>query len=169
MKTLWAPWRLPYLLEAGAAERGKSVKKNPPCIFCVATRGLPSVKNLVVSKGKLAYVIMNKYPYSNGHLMVIPKRHVSDLGKLTRAEHAELGTLLAKCARVLKAYARCDGYNVGMNLGEAAGAGIKDHLHYHIVPRWNGDHNFMPVLADARVVPEHLEETHAKLKKLFSE
>lgn len=168
MKTLWAPWRLPYLLEASKANRGKSMKKSI-CIFCNASRGAPSVTNLVLAKGKFAYVVMNKYPYANGHLMVIPMRHVPELTKLKSDEHAELGLLLSQCSVVLKKYAHCDGFNIGMNLGEAAGAGIKDHLHYHIVPRWNGDHNFMPILADARVVPEHLEETYAKLKKYFSE
>lgn len=168
MKTLWAPWRLPYLLEASAAKRGESMKKKPTCIFCDAASGKPRVDNLVVHKGKLAYVVMNKYPYSNGHLMIIPRRHVSEIQKITRAEHAEMGELISRSAAALKKYAGCDGFNVGMNLGEAAGAGIKDHLHYHIVPRWHGDHNFMPILADARVVPEHLHETYAKLRALFS-
>lgn len=166
MKTLWAPWRLPYLLNPDKdMKTGRSLKNN--CIFCDAVSKKESVESLVLHKGKTAFVIMNKYPYSNGHIMVIPKRHVFELKKLKPSEHAELGALLAASIEILKKYAHCDGFNLGMNLGAAAGAGIKDHLHYHVVPRWSGDHNFMPVLADVRVVPEHMHETYAKLKLHF--
>lgn len=167
-QVLWAPWRLPYLLHPEKdVKAGHPLKNN--CIFCDAVSKKADVESLVLYKGKTAFVIMNKYPYANGHLMVIPKRHVYELSKLKPAEHAELGELMAASVDVLKKYARCDGFNLGMNLGAAAGAGIKDHLHYHVVPRWSGDHNFMPVLADVRVVPEHMHATYAKLKVYFDQ
>lgn len=165
MKTLWAPWRISYLL--GARENLLKTSSKTKCIFCSAVRKKEDVNSLVLYKGKSAFVIMNKFPYSNGHMMVIPKRHVSEISELTPEEHAEMGFLLGKTVEILKKYANCDGFNLGMNLGMAAGAGIKDHLHYHVVPRWSGDHNFMPVIADVRVLPEHMHVTYAKLKKIF--
>jgi ATP adenylyltransferase len=166
MKTLLAPGRMAYLLNAKDENTPKSPAKTN-CIFCEAGRAKIDASTLVLYQGKKSYVIMNKFPYSNGHLMVIPKRHLSDLSKLKSDEHAELGLLLGHATNILKKYGRCDGFNLGMNLGAAAGAGVKDHLHYHIVPRWNNDHNFMPVFADTRVVPELLHDTYRKLKPLF--
>jgi ATP adenylyltransferase len=113
--------------------------------------------------------MMNKYPYNAGHLMVIPRRHIKDLSKLKALEHRVLGETLAVCIKVLKKVYRPQGFNVGMNLERVAGAGITDHLHYHIVPRWNGDTNFMPVFADTRVLVEALEETYNKLRKAFGQ
>lgn len=169
MKTMWAPWRINYLTEAHAASM-PSGRKNTrrACVFCAAYRRTDDPESLVLARGKLTYVILNRYPYANGHLMVIPNRHVADFTALTRGEHTELGLLMAKALKALKIYGHCDGFNIGMNLGESAGAGIKDHLHYHVVPRWRGDHNFMPVLADTRVIPEHLLETAEKLREVFS-
>lgn len=166
MKTLWAPWRIDYLSDV-FNKRKSAVKRAGACVFCTALEGKPSPDNLVLATNKSAYVVMNRYPYANAHLMVIPRRHVSDFTKLSQAEHAAMGAWIARSVAVLKEYGRCDGFNIGMNLGEAAGAGIKDHLHYHVVPRWNGDHNFMPILADVRVIPEHMEETYLKLRALF--
>lgn len=167
MKTLWAPWRIEYLTKGD--QKAVKHKLVNDCIFCDAASKEPHVNNLVLYKGKKSFVIMNKYPYSNGHLMVIPYRHLADLSKLSKEEHAEMGKLMGVTTQILKKYGHCDGFNLGMNLGQASGAGVKDHLHYHIVPRWAGDHNFMPVLADARVVPEHLHATYKKLRKLFKD
>lgn len=162
LKRLWAPWRLEYILASKAKSRGKS-----SCVFCSAQKGKPNSNNLVLTRGERAYVIMNKYPYVNGHLMVIPHRHLSDFTKLSAEEHTEIGELIAKSISVLKKIYSPHGYNVGMNLGRAAGAGIEEHLHYHIVPRWDGDHNFMPVLGETRVMQEHVKKTYERLKPLF--
>ncbi len=124
-------------------------------------------KNLVLYRGVTAYVIMNRYPYANGHLMVIPYRHTDDFLTLTEEEHTELGLLLAKAQYALTKAFHPQGFNIGMNMGTAGGAGIKEHLHYHIVPRWNGDHNFMPVCADLKVMLESLPKTYDRLKKYF--
>lgn len=164
MKKLWAPWRLSYIL--GTKDKNRS-KKSSGCVFCKASKGSSNPDNLILSKSKSAFVILNKYPYANGHLMVIPNRHVCDFTQLTSIEHKEMAELLSLSLKVLKKEFKAQGFNIGMNLGEVAGAGIKDHLHYHIVPRWKGDHNFMPVLSDLRVLPEYLRDTHAKLKKYF--
>ncbi|MCP5464210.1 MAG: HIT domain-containing protein [Deltaproteobacteria bacterium] len=161
---IWAPWRLEYILEHVA---DKSKKAKGACVFCEAQKGRASQKNLVLYRGQHAYIIMNKYPYANAHLMVIPNRHLSDFSKLTSEEHQEMGELLSLCTKVLKKIAKPHGFNIGMNLGEAAGAGIKEHLHYHIVPRWSGDHNFMPVVANLRVMMEHIKKTYIKLKTEF--
>jgi len=164
MKKLWAPWRLEYIIQAA---KNKSSKKKKPCVFCEAQKGSPSFKNLVIYKGQKAYVIMNRYPYNNGHVMILPNRHISDFTKLTKAEHAEMGDLMARAMKALQKTYVPHGYNVGMNLGDAAGAGIKDHLHYHIVPRWTGDTNYMPVVGNVRVMVEHLRQSYKKLKKEF--
>lgn len=176
MKTIWAPWRISYLTKSaeGAVKavtsRKKSSKKPQSknvCPFCVAATQPLSFETLVLKKTRLAYVVMNKFPYANGHLMVIPHRHLANFEDITPAEHKEMGVLIAKSLQVLREYGRCDGFNIGMNLGQAAGAGILGHVHHHIVPRWQGDHNFMPVLSDVRVMPEHMFATYEKLKKLF--
>jgi ATP adenylyltransferase len=164
MKKLWAPWRLSYIL--GIKDKNRS-KKPSDCVFCKVQRGNSRSGNLILRKSKHVFVIMNKYPYANGHLMVIPNRHISDLTELTSIEHVEVTQLLRLSLKILKKHLKAQGFNIGMNLGEAAGAGIKDHLHYHIVPRWKGDHNFMPVISDFRVMPEYLKDTYLKLKKHF--
>lgn len=172
MKRLWAPWRIAYLTRE--TSKNKSQKKSTAkkktreaCVFCEALKDSPAATNLVLHRGQHAYVIMNKYPYANGHLMVIPVRHVADFTNLTKTEHAELGGLLAQCHRILQKELHCQGFNIGMNLGTAAGAGIAGHLHYHIVPRWANDHNFMPIIADLRTIPEHMLVTYKKLKGKF--
>jgi ATP adenylyltransferase len=168
MKTLWAPWRMAFI-EAShkPAVTGQIKKTKAICVFCAAQSGKTSVKNLVVYRGTAAYVIMNKFPYSNGHLLVIPNRHLSDYGKLTADEHAEMGLLLSLSREVLTQVLKAEGFNIGMNLGGLAGAGIREHLHYHMVPRWAGDHNFMPIFAEAKCLPEHLEATYTKVKRAF--
>lgn len=165
MKRIWAPWRLEYILQAKKKEKSSTRKKS--CVFCEVQKGRPNQKNLVLYRGKHSYVVMNKYPYTNGHLMVIPNRHTCDFSALTQEEHLEMGVLKSISVAILKSVFHPEGFNIGMNLGEAAGAGIAEHLHYHIVPRWVGDHNFMPVLGEVRIMLEHLKKTYARLKKEF--
>jgi ATP adenylyltransferase len=140
------------------------------CIFCARPAEGPARfrDNLILCAGEHAFVIMNKYPYQNGHLMVIPRRHVSDPADLTDAEFAATAELLRRATTAVRAAMTPHGVNIGMNLGRVAGAGIDTHCHYHIVPRWNGDHNFMPVLAETRSIGEHLEATYAKLAPHFA-
>ena len=151
---LWAPWRLEYV--ASASEQ-------TGCIFCRAASAPNDDKSLVVNLGETAFVLLNRFPYSSGHLMVAPIRHVGDLRELSTQEAAEIHTLSARALEVLGDVYQPDGFNIGWNLGRSAGAGIADHVHEHVVPRWQGDTNFMPVLADVRVVPEHLQATHTRL------
>lgn len=160
MKQLWAPWRMSYI-------NGHDDDSESRCIFCVRDLAGEDRARLILARGEHAFVIMNKYPYSNGHLMVAPFRHTADLGELTPEEALEMHQLTVRARDALKAWANPDGFNIGMNWGRVAGAGIEDHLHLHIVPRWNGDTNFMPVFSDVRVIPQHLEETYAMLLQLF--
>jgi len=157
MERLWAPWRLEYIVN----------EREEGCIFCRFPQENEDEKRLILCRGKHAYVIMNAFPYSNGHLLIPPYRHVADLGELSDEESLEMMQLSQKSCAALREVCRPDGFNLGINLGTAAGAGIADHLHIHIVPRWNGDTNFMPVLADVKVIPEALQETYAKLKTQF--
>ncbi len=159
MRILWAPWRMKYIEQP--AEEG--------CIFCDKPAEGDDQKNLILYRGEFCFVVMNKYPYNNGHLMVIPFRHVRDISKLTAEEKCELMDLLVKSKEVLAASVNPDGFNIGMNLGRTAGAGVDDHLHFHIVPRWNGDTNFMPVIGKTDVISEGLEQTWIRLKKAFDE
>jgi ATP adenylyltransferase len=153
MKHLWAPWRMTYL-------QCKEEQAKDCCVFCVRDIEGEDVQRLILLRGKHAFVIMNKYPYTNGHLMVAPYRHVPDILDLTRDEEKEMFQLLRNCRVVLQERLKPQGFNVGINLGNVAGAGLAEHLHMHIVPRWTGDTNFMPVFADVRVIPQHLEETY---------
>ncbi len=157
-ETLWAPWRMEYILEP----------KPEGCIFCTAVEdeaGYDAHHVLYVADH--TYVIMNRYPYTHGHLMVVPKRHVNRIEALRPEEQQELGGLWFKTQAIIREEFSPQGLNLGMNIGQAAGAGIEEHLHAHIVPRWIGDTNFMPMLADARIMPEHLQETFDQLKKAF--
>ena len=152
-KQLWAPWRLEYIKQAGEREG---------CFFCVAAEG-PDEEGLVVHRGDRAFVLLNKFPYSSGHLLVAPFRHIGDFGELDNDEALEIHRLAAEGLGALAAVYEPQGYNLGWNLGRIAGAGIVDHVHLHVVPRWAGDTNFMPVLADVKVLPEHLLETRRRL------
>lgn len=154
MERLWAPWRLEYVQAA----------RNANCIFCLGDTSEDEAR-LVLMRGLHCFIIMNRFPYSNGHLMVAPMRHIADPGLLDREEAAELHRMTVYCRDILLATCRAQGFNIGMNLGEVAGAGIIDHLHQHIVPRWAGDTNFMPVFADVRVIPQHLEATYRQLRE----
>jgi ATP adenylyltransferase len=137
------------------------------CIFCDLPAENDDERTGILVRGVLAFVILNSYPYNPGHLMVAPFRHVGDLVDLGTAEFAEVDTLLVRSIRALQAETKPHGFNLGMNLGRVAGAGIPDHVHWHVVPRWNGDTNFMPVVGETRVLPELLEETYARLRPRF--
>jgi ATP adenylyltransferase len=154
---LWAPWRMEYIL--GPKEQG--------CIFCDKPKQTQDRENLILHRGAQAFVIMNKYPYNNGHLLIVPYRHEADLGRLTNAESLEMMELLQKSAAALKGTCAPQGFNIGMNVGAVAGAGIDSHLHFHIVPRWNADTNFMPIIGHTKVVSEGLWETWAHLRERF--
>jgi len=153
VKRLWAPWRLEYVQSADEQEG---------CVFCRAAAG-DDEQELVVHRGERAFVLLNKFPYASGHLMVAPFRHGSAFDDLEEAEVLEVQRLAVEAIEALRAVFAPEGFNVGWNLGRVAGAGIVDHGHVHVVPRWNGDTNFMPVLADVKVIPEHLLETRRKL------
>jgi ATP adenylyltransferase len=157
VERLWSPWRLEYVTGTSRVSE---------CIFCEALAGTPS-PSLIVFRGERAYVILNLFPYNNGHLMVVPNRHIGTLGHATVEELGELMLLTQRAeAALTEAYAP-QGLNVGINLGKAAGAGVLDHLHVHVVPRWNGDTNFMTVVGEVRVLPEQLDETAARLRPIF--
>jgi ATP adenylyltransferase len=155
-KPLWAPWRLEYVQQAGDAEG---------CVFCSEAAGelLPE-SSLLVHRGTTAIVVLNKFPYSSGHVMAAPVRHVGALGELEDEEALELHRVVVEAIAALERAYAPGGFNVGWNLGHAAGAGIADHVHVHVVPRWYGDTNFMPVLADVKVLPEHLLATRDRLR-----
>jgi ATP adenylyltransferase len=152
---MWAPWRIEYI---------KSEKAGG-CVFCQA---LTVHDDLTLYKGDITMVVMNKYPYINGHLLVAPVRHLSRLDQLTRDEMTALLATVENAVRIEKEVMNPDGFNVGLNLGKVAGAGIEEHLHFHIVPRWFGDTNALTVFADIRVIPEHLKATYDSLKPLFA-
>jgi ATP adenylyltransferase len=151
-KPLWAPWRLDYIEHAD---------EQPGCVLCDTAERDPD--GLLVHRGERAFAVLNKFPYSSGHLMVAPLRHVGELGELADEEAVEIHRQVVQAMAALSDVYGPQGYNVGWNLGRVAGAGILDHVHAHVVPRWLGDTNFMPVLADVKVLPEHLQETCRRL------
>ena len=157
MERLWAPWRLEYI---------KSADEETGCVFCAAVAG-DDEDRLVVFRGARAIVLLNKFPYSSGHFMVAPNRHVGEFGDLEDEEVLELHRLASSGMGALAQIYAPQGYNVGWNLGRVAGAGVVDHVHLHVVPRWAGDTNFMPVLADVKVLPEHLADTRRKLAEIW--
>ncbi len=157
MKKLWAPWRMEYI----------QGPREDECIFCV--RDLPDEdeERLVLFRAEHCFVMMNRFPYSNGHLLVLPFRHLHNHNELTQEEVWEIHQCMLLCQESLENICFAQGFNVGWNIGVASGAGVADHIHLHIVPRWPGDTNFMPVLADVRVVPQHLEATYGQLAEFF--
>ena len=157
MKQLWAPWRMEYL---------KS-DKSEDCIFCSLPREGDDTKNYILYRGQSAFIIMNIFPYNSAHLMVSPFRHFGCLPEQDTSEIMELNQLTHKCIEILRAVINPDGFNIGYNIGKAAGAGYDEHVHCHIVPRWTGDTNFMPVLGETKVHPEHLKTTYKKLLPHF--
>ncbi len=153
MKQLWAPWRLQYIKAA----------RTEGCVFCTLPRDGRDREHGILYQGRRAFVILNAYPYNSGHLMIVPYRHVARPEQLTNEERLELMNLMTAATEAVTEIYRPEGYNVGMNLGRAAGAGIDDHLHLHVVPRWIGDTNFMPVLGETKVLPEELTVTYDRL------
>jgi len=158
MRQLWAPWRMAYV----GGER-----THQGCVLCAIGNGDDDA-NRVVEQAELTFTVLNLFPYSSGHVMVVPRRHVADLVDLEPAEAAAVVEGAQRAARVLREALKPDGLNVGANLGTAAGAGIADHFHLHVVPRWSGDTNFMPVLADVKVIPEHMDQTAATLREAYA-
>ena len=156
METLHAPWRIEYILSPKP-----ELKEG---LFTRIAQSSDDEANMVIVRDRTCFALLNKYPYNGGHLMVVPYKEVSDLNGLTDEELADLWKLVRRCIAALAAVMKPDGFNVGINLGKVAGAGIVEHLHIHVVPRWNGDTNFMPVLANTTVLPEALKEVAAKLR-----
>lgn len=155
---MWAPWRIEYILG----------EKPGGCVLCDMPQGGDDERNHIVHRGVSCYVIMNLYPYNSGHLMVVPFRHLSEYEGLTPEERAESAELAARSVRAVKKAMKPDGFNIGVNIGKAAGAGIDEHLHFHVVPRWSGDINFMTAVGGMRVIPQCLEETYRILKEAFA-
>jgi ATP adenylyltransferase len=156
MDSLHAPWRIEYILSPKAESKTG--------LFARIAQSSDDVENLVIARDRTCFALLNRYPYNGGHLMVVPYKESPDLEGLTDEETADLWKLVRRCLNALKAVMKPDGFNVGINLGKVAGAGIHEHLHIHIVPRWTGDTNFMPVIAGTGVVPDALREIAAKLR-----
>ncbi len=160
MKHLWSPWRMTYIENSG---------KEDGCVFCNVQKKEDGPENLIALRGKLAFVILNRYPYTSGHLMVVPFEHKPNLEELDAATRAEMMELTSRATTVLRKIYNTKSFNIGVNIGEAAGAGVKEHVHIHIVPRWVGDTNFMSSLAETRVLPETLEDTWQRVRKGFQD
>jgi len=155
MKNLWTPWRMDYIL--GNEDRGLG------CIFDRKPDQTHDKEELILCRGRSAVMLLNRFPYANGHLLIAPARHVGDLADLTTDESAILMEHVRRSVEILKKHLRPDGFNIGVNIGSVAGAGLADHLHFHVVPRWHGDHNFMTVIGEIRTIPQHIDETFAML------
>jgi ATP adenylyltransferase len=158
MEHIFAPWRKDFI---------EKKDKEPGCIFCSRVKSKPSADNLVIHKSKHSFILLNKYPYNSGHLMVAPYRHTADFSELSVREMAELAKNIQLALSILKEAYDPEGFNIGMNLGKIAGAGVADHMHWHIVPRWGGDTNFMPVVGKTKVLHEMLEASFDRLYPLF--
>ena len=158
MQVIWAPWRMDYIL---------SDNKKGGCIFCPGDDREQDQARLILYVGSMTIVLMNRFPYINGHLLVAPIRHIPELEGLTDEESMDLLLMVKKSVDILKKVIGPEGFNIGLNLGRVAGAGVEEHMHFHIVPRWNGDTNYMTVLSEVRVIPEHIDETYKKLRKYF--
>ena len=158
MDRIWAPWRMDYIESS----------KEPGCVFCEKSQSKKDKKNLVLYRGMETFILMNLYPYTNGHLMIAPYLHTSDVNELAEIANKEIMQFAKDCVNILKSKLGAEGFNFGANLGKVAGAGIDQHIHYHIVPRWSGDTNFMPVISDTKVMIEKLNKTWERLKPEFS-
>ena len=152
MKILWAPWRIKYILG-----------KKEGCIFCDKVKENKDKENYVLLRGKNGFVMLNTFPYNNGHLMVAPYKHVPDLDSLEKDVLGELMGLVKTCTQILKKALKPEGFNIGINLGKVAGAGVEGHIHIHIVPRWGGDTSFISTVGDTKIIPESLDDTYKKL------
>lgn len=163
MQRLFSPWRSEYI-------ESFQNPKDEGCIFCNSkNEDIEDENSLVVYKGKEVFILMNRYPYNNGHLLIIPYRHIAKISEMTDSERLETFYLIEKSILALEKTMAAQGHNVGTNLGRVAGAGIDDHIHFHVVPRWNGDTNFMPVLGDVKLISEDMRKTKLKLSKFFKE
>ncbi|OQX88927.1 MAG: HIT family hydrolase [candidate division Zixibacteria bacterium 4484_93] len=158
MEVIFAPWRMEYITR-GDLEEG--------CLFCRVLSEENDRENLLLFRGGLVSVVMNRYPYANGHLMVFPNRHTGNIEEMTSKEASDLFRFVSHCVKILKKVVSPSGFNIGMNIGRSAGAGVVDHLHIHIVPRWDGDTNFMPVVSSTKIISEALEATYDKLLPQF--
>lgn len=159
MNHLWSPWRMTYI---------EGSKKEEGCVFCNVQAKTDGVENLIAFRGEFSYVILNRFPYTSGHLMVIPFRHVASIEELDGSSRAEMMELTSRCTTELRGIYKPHGFNVGINMGEAAGAGVLGHVHIHIVPRWAGDTNFMSTVGETRVLPESLEQTYQRVTAAFN-
>ncbi len=157
MERLWSPWRSQYI------ESFKTQDEAPGCVFCSALGASDDADVFLIHRGVHSFIVMNLYPYNAGHLLVLPNKHAARIDSLTPDEKTELMDMIALGAAIVEKGLACHGYNVGANFGRVAGAGITEHLHMHIVPRWNGDTNFMTVFHDVRIISEEMKKTHAKL------
>ena len=164
MERLFSPWRSQYI----ASFSDKNRSNDDTCIFCAAVNEKRDARNLILLRRKHCFIMMNLYPYNSGHLMIIPYTHTAEMSALSVKEYADIMTTTSIAIDALAITMQPHGYNFGMNLGRVAGAGIDQHIHFHVVPRWNGDTNFMPTLADTRVVSESILSTYKRLKKNFA-
>ena len=163
MEKLWSPWRSKYI------ESFKSDEDKSKCVFCQMVDLNPAeMNNLVVETGKHTFTVLNLYPYNNGHLMVVPKRHTNDFSGFSKDELSESFEKLQLAEKALQKVLTPHGFNIGANIGRTAGAGIEDHIHFHIVPRWNGDSNFMPIIGEVKVISQDITETKSKLLEAYS-
>ena len=156
MDFIWSPWRYDYLASAG--------KKSPSCVFCVEQDGSHDAERLIVFRGSHNFIILNLFPYTSGHVMVAPYEHLDTIAVAKAEQLSEMMQLAQRCISALQKLYRPEGFNIGMNLGQAAGAGIREHFHLHVVPRWIGDANFMSIVGETRVLPEELSQTYQRLK-----
>ena len=156
MNHLWSPWRMTYI---------QDIDKEKHCIFCQAQESTDGVENLIIHRGTYTYIILNRYPYTTGHLMVVPFKHKPNFDDLSVETVSEMMTFISSCIKILTTDYNAQGFNIGANIGSAAGAGIPKHFHFHIVPRWKGDTNFLSSIGDTRLLPEALEDTYHRVKK----
>lgn len=159
LKYLWSPWRMVYI---------QDYKHEAGCVFCSAATQADNTENLIVARAQQAFVILNRFPYTSGHLMAVPFQHQPSLELLDPETRSELMELTSRAINVLRSVYRPQGFNIGVNIGEAAGAGITEHVHMHVVPRWDGDTNFMSTLSETRVLPESLEDTYQRVKEAWA-
>ena len=159
MKHLFSPWRSVYIKTFSEKKHSHS------CLFCTICKETTDAENLIIWRGKFCFVVLNRFPYNSGHLMIVPYRHTSRFVKISSEEHKEIMMVTGKCIKALENISKPQGFNFGANLGRTAGAGIDKHVHFHLVPRWNGDTNFMPAIAETKVVSEEISRTWKMLKK----